>query len=163
MKQKSSPVVEKVQGEIEQTLADFGYELVQLKFGGYGAARTLTVLIDKPGGPTLADCRYMASRLSVLLDTLDPIEGRYTLAVSSPGVDRPLTRDSDFERFIDETVSVRAAQLDGKRQTREGTLKGVRDEQVCLLVGGEELLIPLADIEAARLVYDWDSDQPADE
>ncbi len=158
MKQKADPVIARVQGEVELTLDSYGYELVQLRLGGRVGSQTLTVLMDKPGGVTVADCQLIAARLSVLLDALDPIAGHYTLMVSSPGVNRPLTKDADFERFVGERITLRAGGPGERARTRHGKLLGVQDGVVRLAVGDEELGVPLADIEAANLQYDWDQE-----
>lgn len=158
MKRKPDPVLERIEPELERTLQDFGYELVQARLGGRVGNRTLTLLIDKPGGVTVADCQYMSERLSVLLDTIDPIEGRYTLMVSSPGVDRPLTRATDFERFAGERVSIRWSDAGKRPRTQQGVLLGIRDDVVRIQVNDEEVPVPLADIEAASILYDWDKD-----
>ncbi len=158
MNRKPDPIIDAIEDEIDRTLQSFGYELVQLKLTGRRGSRTLTLLMDKPGGVTLGDCQYMASRLSVLLDARDPIEGHYTLLVSSPGVDRPLTREADFERFAGEKASVRSSDLTGNRMTRAGIIKGVVDGEVRLEVDGEDVTVPLADIESANLIYDWEKD-----
>ncbi len=157
MKIRKHPVVRKIEDEVERLLTDFGYELVQLKYGGGGGGRSLTVLIDRPDGVSVEDCSDMSRRLSMLLDTLDPIPSSYTLIVSSPGLDRPLTRDEDFERFAGELTAVRHVTQDGARRTDTGVLQGVEDEQVILQVGGEAVPIPLAEVEEAHLVYDWDA------
>jgi len=157
MKIRKHPVVRKIEDEVERLLADFGYELVQLKYGGGGGGRSLTVLIDRPEGVSAEDCSEMSRRLSMLLDTLDPIPSSYTLIVSSPGLDRPLTRDRDFERFAGERVAVRHLSADGTRRTDAGVLQGVRDDQVVVQVDGESVHIPLAEVEEANLVYDWDA------
>ena len=162
MKPKADPVLERLEPELEQTLSDFGYELVQARLGGRIGSRTLTLLIEKPGGVTVADCQYMAERLSVLLDTLDPIAGRYTLMVSSPGVNRPLTRETDFERFAGERVSIRWSEPGQRARTQQGTLLGIGDDVVRIQVNDEEVPVPLADIEAASILYDWDKDNESD-
>lgn len=158
MRTKSNPVIDRISGEVERTLESFGYELVQLKFGGPAGARTLTALIDAPGGVTARDCQYMASRLSVLLDALDPIEEHYTLVVSSPGVNRPLTRERDFERFAGQKVVIRWAAPGAKARTRRGMLRGLDGDRVHLDVEGSDLWVPLAEIESASIIYDWDQD-----
>lgn len=158
MKPKADPVLARIEPELAQTLADFGYELVQARLGGRVGSRTLTLLIDKPGGVTVADCQYMAERLSVLLDTLDPIEGRYTLMVSSPGVNRPLTKEADFERFAGERVSIRWSEPGKRARTQQGLLLGIHEGVVRIQVNDEEASVPLADIEAASIMYDWDKD-----
>ena len=152
------PVIEKVEAEIERTLGDFGYELVQLKFGGPPGNQTLSVYIDKPGGVTTNDCQYMAERLSVLLDVLDPIASSYQLLVSSPGINRPLVRDSDFERFTGERAAVTFRDAEGKRATIRGRLKGVTDGQVVVEVGEKTETVPADDVEQAHLVFEWDDE-----
>lgn len=161
MRQKSDPITSKIRGEIQQTLESFGYELVQLRLGGRVGSRALTILMDKPGGVTSGDCQYMADRISVLLDTFDPISGHYTLVVSSPGVNRPLTSDADFERFAGQKVSIRSSELGKGPRTRQGVLRGVQDGSARLEVNHEEVLVPLADIEAANILYDWDQNKEA--
>jgi len=163
MKIKPNPVLEKLAPELERTLDSFGYELVQAKLGGRPGSQTLTILMDKPGGVTAGDCRYMASRLSVLLDALDPIQGHYTLVVSSPGVNRPLTRDTDFERFAGENVAIRWAPPDAGPRTVRGRLTGLRDGSVWIEVDGKETAVPLEAVETANIVYDWERGHDQDE
>ncbi|NSW55372.1 MAG: ribosome maturation factor RimP [Armatimonadetes bacterium] len=163
MKRKANPLEDKIFGEIDQTLTVFGFELVDLKVGGRRGNRTVTVLMDKPGGVTVADCQYMSSRLSLLLDAVDPIEGRYTLVVSSPGVERPLVKDADFQRFAGEKAAVRHIGPDGKRRTDTGVIKGLAGQYVELDIEGQGVRIATDDIESARLVYDWDAELGAHE
>ncbi|MFW5867055.1 MAG: ribosome maturation factor RimP [Armatimonadota bacterium] len=154
---RKHPVVRRIEEDVEELLDDFDYELVQLKFGGEAGGRTLSVLIDREGGVTADDCGEMSRRLSMLLDTLDPIPGSYTLIVSSPGLDRPITRDSDFDRFAGELAAIRHRTDEGERRTDTGLLSGVEDDSVKIEVDGEMLRIPLAEIEEAHLVYDWEA------
>ena len=158
MKQKSDPALEQFGPELIQTIETFGYELVQLKLSGRSGARTLTVLIDKPGGVTADDCRYLAKRLSVLLDALDPLEGRYTLMVSSPGINRPLTRDEDFQRFAGENVALRWGPFDSRARSVRGRLQGVENDCAVIQTDVETVNVPLAEIEAANILYDWERD-----
>ncbi len=158
MRTRKHPVVRKIEAEVEQTLDDFGYELVQIKYGGGSGGRTLTILLDRPEGVSAEDCSEMSRRLSMVLDTMDPIPSSYTLIVSSPGLDRPLTRDSDFDRFEGKQAAVRHVIEDGGRRTDTGVLRGVQDDSVVLEVGDETLRIPLDEVEEAHLVYDWDAE-----
>lgn len=157
MKTSKHPVIRRIEGEVEEVVEAFGYELVQLKFGGEGGGRTLTALIDASEGVTADACGEMSRRLSMLLDTLDPIPGSYTLVVSSPGLDRPLTRDEDFERFAGERAAVRHSK-DGRRRTDTGLLRGVEAGEVVIEAGEDVIRIPLSEIEEAHLVYDWDAE-----
>ncbi len=158
MKQRKHPVVRKLEAEVESTLSDFGFELVQMKFGGGGDGRALSVFIDGPNGVTADDCQQMNRRLSMLLDVLDPVPGAYTLVVSSPGLDRPLSEDEDFQRFAGEKAAIRYMPDGGQRRTVNGILKGLADDKV--VVDAEEglLYIPLAEVEEAHLTYDWDAE-----
>lgn len=158
MRISKHPVVRKIEAEIEQTVEDFGYELVQVKYGGEAGGRSLTILIDRPEEITADDCSEMSRRLSMLLDTLDPIPGSYTLIVSSPGLDRPLTRDEDFERFAGEKAAVRHRTEEGGRRTDTGMLSGVEAGDVLVETDEGMTRIPLDAIEEAHLVYDWDAE-----
>lgn len=163
MKIKPNPVLDKLAPELERTLDSFGFELVQVKLGGRPGSQTLTILMDKPGGVTVADCRYMASRLSVLLDAIDPIPGHYTLVVSSPGVNRPLTRDTDFERFAGENIALRWSTPDTGPRTVRGRLLGTLHGMVRIVVDGQEIAVPLDAVETANIVYDWERAHDHDE
>ncbi len=89
----------------------------------------------------------------MLLDVLDPVPGAYTLVVSSPGLDRPLSEDEDFQRFAGEKAAIRYMPDGGQRRTVNGILKGLADDKVVV-----ELYIPLAEVEEAHLTYDWDAE-----
>jgi len=153
------PVVEKIEPQIADTLADFGYELVHMTFGGPAGHRRLTIYIDKPGGVTSNDCGMMAQRLSVLLETIEPVAEPWTLMVSSPGLERPLTQDEDFVRFTGQKAKVTIQPLGGKKRTRTGVIQAVANGQVTLISGQQNYEVPLADVTAAHLVHDWDVEQ----
>ncbi len=159
MRIRKHPVARKIEVEVEQLLDNFGYELVQIKYGGEAGGGTLSILIDKPDGVTADDCSEMSRRLSMLLDTLDPVPSSYTLIVSSPGLDRPLTRDGDFERFQGTLAAVRHETADGARRTDTGVLRGVEDGHVVVETDGVALRIPLSEVEEAHLVYSWETDE----
>ena len=167
MKQRKHPVVVALEPEIERTLDDFGYELVHMKFGGPPSTRTLSIFIDNPEGVTAEDCRYMSERLSIICDMVDPVEGAYRLVISSPGIDRPLTRDEDFSRFAGSKVSVRFEGSNGKRRGVRGLLEGVVDGKAVVMAEGDvREEIPLDTIEDGNLIYDWDAEvlaEPEDE
>jgi ribosome maturation factor RimP len=115
------------------------------------------------GGVTVDQCAYVSRELEPWLDEHPEVPGRYVLEVSSPGVDRPLTRPRDWERFKGNPVMVKGRDLPGGRGNRlEGDLQGLeRDERgeavvALLLEDGERVLIPLDRIQKAHLVYRWD-------
>ncbi len=150
------PVVERLWDELEKTVTGLGFELVQVTFGGPLGNQSLTVYVDRPGGVTAEDCAATAEQLSVLLDTLDPIGGAYSLVVSSPGLDRPLGSDEDFERYAGRKVLVRHVSAGGKSRRTRGTLAGVHDGRVRVETDGAAVELPLAQITAANLEYDWE-------
>ena len=150
------PAIQAIEPEIATTVADFDYELVQIASTGRRGRRQLMIYIDRPGGVTSDDCARMAERLSLLLERLEPVPDYASLTVSSPGVERPLTNSADFDRFAGQTAAITTRSPRGKKITRTGVIQQVHDEQVSIACGGQACAIPLADIIAAHLVYEWD-------
>jgi ribosome maturation factor RimP len=143
---------------IEPEARTLGFALVRVKMFG-GADRTLQVMAERPDTRqlTIEDCSALSRRLSDLLDGLeaegkDPIEGAYRLEVSSPGIDRPLTRLQDFEDWRGHEARITLAEkMDGRKQFK-GDLAGTRDNDVLIAIGDEEVAIPFAAIGDAKLV-----------
>ncbi|MCT4618656.1 MAG: ribosome maturation factor RimP [Marinisporobacter sp.] len=127
-------------------------ELVDVEFVKEGQNWFLRVYIDKLDGVTLDDCQHVSEYISEKLDELDPIEQNYYLEVSSPGLDRPLKKDKDFERYKGRGVEVYLYQsLDGKKRI-EGELVGLQDESVVLEMDqGEEIKIPREKVSKVKL------------
>ena len=142
---------------IEPAVTALGYELVGVEFT-HGKTGVLRVYIDHPEGIGVDDCEAVSHQVSGILDVEDPIRGRYTLEVSSPGLDRPLYRARDFERFAGSEVNLRLlAPLEGRRKFT-GVLNGMRDGRVVLQMNDdEELVVALDEIDQARLVPDFKS------
>lgn len=110
------------------------FELVDVEFVKEGANWFLRVYIDKEGGITLDDCQLVSEELSVLLDEVDPIDRRYFLEVSSPGIERPLKKDKDFERYKGHPVIVKTFNaIDGKK-VFEGELVGLVDNKIVVKI-----------------------------
>jgi ribosome maturation factor RimP len=155
---KRHPVVERLWDEVEQTVEALGFELVQMTYGGPLSDLSLTVYVDRAEGVTADDCAMLGEHLSVLLDGLDPIPGSYNLIVSSPGLDRPLGRDSDFVRYSGERATIRYRSETGQARRVRGTLAGVEEGRVLLDTDGGRQALPLEQISAANLVYDWEGE-----
>ena len=130
-----------------------GYELVGIEYRAHGRNGVLSVYIDARSGVTLEDCERVSYQVSGLLDVEDPISGRYTLEVSSPGLDRPLFSKEHFVRFAGRRVRIQLhTPLEGRRKFT-GILHGMRGEQeVVIEQDGTELCLPLEWIKLARLV-----------
>jgi ribosome maturation factor RimP len=155
--------------EVEQRVAEMGYEMVVLEQAGSRARPILRLYVDrpdsKPGEPAVSidDCTSISRALEPWLDQREGLSDRYVLEVSSPGVERPLVRPRDWERFAGVEVAVKGrGVLAGREKRLEGTLLGLRGEQeggqrVALrLADGEEVEIPLAEIDRGNLVYRWE-------
>ena len=138
----------------EPVISTLGYELLGVEYHGQGGNTTLRVYIDTAEGVTLDDCAKVSRQLSGLLDVEDPIRERYTLEVSSPGLDRPLFTKDHFASNNGRWVRLRLARpLDGRRNFK-GIIQGIQDEDVLLEVDGTRLSLPLKTIEKARLIPD---------
>ena len=137
---------------LEPTIERLGYELVDLeaRLGGMGGL--VRLFIDKPVGIDLDDCEKVSLAVSALLDVEDPIPGNYNLEVSSPGLDRKLTKVEHFQRFEGETVKVQMRfPIEGRRRFR-GILVSSDEENIVVEVDGESHSLPLKTIDTARLV-----------
>lgn len=143
---------EKLHAMVEPVVAAMGYELVGVEFHRQPGNNLMRVYIDQDRGVSLDDCEAVSNQLSAMLDVEDPIKGRYALEVSSPGLDRPLFVREHFERFAGQKVKIRLSIPREGRRNYTGMLQGVEDEAVIIVVDGQELRLPLAEIEQARLV-----------
>jgi len=128
-----------------------GYELVGTEFVGSEHSGTLRVYIDKPGGVTIDDCAQVSHQLSALLDVEDPIAHRYSLEVSSPGIDRPLFKLDDYRRFVGLRAKVKLATPLRGRRNFTGQLRGVEGDRVLIEVDNELHELPWPDIARAHL------------
>ena len=137
---------------LEPTIERLGYELSDLEVKVGGKHGVVRVFIDKPDGIGLDDCEKVSLAVSALLDVEDPLPGHYDLEVSSPGLDRKLTKLEHFQRFEGETVKVQMRfPLEGRRRFR-GTLVSSDDENIVVDVDGVSHTLPVATIDTARLV-----------
>ncbi len=139
---------------IEPVVTAMGFELVRVGMFGSGDDRSLQIMAEDPatGQLTLDQCAEISRALSDVFDAADPIEGAYRLEVSSPGIDRPLTRAKDWANWIghEAKMSLVAGGEGQKRFT--GIVRGVEGDSAKLEVKGEERLFPLAQIESAKLM-----------
>lgn len=143
---------------LEPVVEGLGYELLHLELEGHGHNALLRLYIDHRAGSgaatevTLGDCETVSREVSAFLDVADPIPEAYRLEISSPGLDRPLTKREHFERFAGhEARVVLRAPANGRRKFK-GVIDNVSDEGVCLIMDGERVALPLDAIRTARLV-----------
>jgi ribosome maturation factor RimP len=146
-------VAEAVCRIVEPLCTAAGFELVHCEFQREPSGATLRLYIDKPGGVGLGDCVAISRQASDLLDVgLDESIGPYNLEVSSPGIDRPLSRGVDFQRFAGHRVRIKVATGIEGRKNFSGLLKGIADGRVILEVDGATVALALEEIVRARLV-----------
>ena len=137
---------------LEPTIERLGYELADLEVRLGGRGGLVRVTIDRPEGIDLNDCQKVSHAVSALLDVADPVPDQYDLEVTSPGLDRKLTKIEHFQRFEGEVVKVKMRfPIAGRRRFR-GTLLSSNDENIVVEVDGESHSLPLAKIDTARLV-----------
>jgi ribosome maturation factor RimP len=141
-----------IQQLLEPAIERLGYELTDLDVRLSGKGGLLRLTIDKPDGIDLDDCEKVSNAVSALLDVEDPVPGNYNLEVSSPGLDRKLTKVKHFQRFEGETLKVSMRfPIEGRRRFR-GTLVSSDEENIVVEVDGESHSLPLAMLDTARLV-----------
>lgn len=145
---------------IDRRLADIvgpvieglGFELVRIRLMG-GKTRILQIMADRPEGGIIVDeCGAISTAVSAVLDVEDPIEENYILEVSSPGIDRPLTRLKDFDMWVDYEARIETTELIDGRRRFKGVLQGTEGDEVLIEIeeGGESVTIGLK--------FDWLSD-----
>jgi ribosome maturation factor RimP len=161
----------------EPYVRDAGFDLIEVQFGREQRGAVLRLFIDRPvpdrsgaesevatgegagTSPTLIsvdDCERVSRDVSAALDVSDKIPYAYQLAVSSPGLDRPLRRERDFARFVGESARVRLEVGVEGRRNFSGTIRGAKDGRVEIACDGRSYELPLDDIVRANLVPDWD-------
>lgn len=131
-----------------------GFEVLAVEMAGGARHSVLRVFIDGPRGVTVDDCAAASHQFSAILDVEDPIAGQYTLEVSSPGLDRPLTRVRHFEAVLGQNIRVQTEVAVAGRRRFRGQLRSADGEYVEMAVDGEIFSIPLSLVAKARLVPD---------
>ncbi|MFO7576195.1 MAG: ribosome maturation factor RimP [Pelovirga sp.] len=157
-------ITERVSGLVQPLCDELGYELVDLEYRRESHGWVLRFFLDKEGGITLDDCAVASRQISSLLDVEDLITTAYSLEVSSPGLERPLKKAADFERFAGSQVKIKTIDAvdpegTGKRQkTFTGELLGLENEDVVVQLQNQaatRVHIALQNIDTARLVLDF--------
>lgn len=148
---KNGSVQKKLREIAEPVLASLGYELVDVEYATGGGAAVARFFIDKEGGVDVEDCARASRELDPVLDVEDVISSSYSLEVSSPGVNRPIRRKEDFEKFAGERVKIRTYAKLEDRKIFVGELLGVEDDEVLVDIDGAPRRVPLDAIAKANL------------
>lgn len=137
---------------VTPAIEGLGYELVRIRLQG-GRTATLQIMADRPeGGINVDDCAKISTAVSAVLDVEDPIEDNYHLEVSSPGIDRPLTRLKDFDAWADYEARIETTELIDGRRRFKGFIRGTEGNEVLIEI--EEAGAPLT----IGLEFEWLSD-----
>ncbi|HEX6557942.1 MAG TPA: ribosome maturation factor RimP [Longimicrobiales bacterium] len=160
-------MAEVLEEQIESRIAAAGFELVELERAGSKTRPILRLRIERPdaapgqSGVTLEDCTRVSRAVEAFLDERGDLSERYVLEVSSPGLERPLVRRRDYERFAGQEVSLKTSEAlpdHGKRI--EGVLRGISaDDVVTVLVNEQPVEIRLGNIKKAHLVFRWEKER----
>jgi len=151
-KMKETNTEGKVRNLLTQVIEETGVELVDIEFAKEGQNWYLRIYIDKNDGITIDDCEKTSRIAEKILDEKDIIEQAYILEVSSPGIDRPIKKDEDFEKFAGEIVDIKLYKAINKQKEFQGALKGLEGSIVKIVEeNSEELSFERKDIASIRL------------
>jgi ribosome maturation factor RimP len=150
-------VVEKVEEIAERVGARAGIEIAGVELVGGGAGRVLRIFIDKPEGVSHADCEFISHNVGTILDVEDVVPGaRYTLEVSSPGLERRISKPRDFERFTGKKLKVTLRQPIENQRHFTGALTEFKEGIITLEPSpGRSIQFPLEQVERANLKFEW--------
>ena len=146
-----SKQVQKLNDMLDPTIEAMGYESWGIEYLSRGKESILRIFIDSDQGITVDDCARVSHQVSGILDVEDPIQGEYSLEVSSPGMDRPLFYLPQYENYLGRSVHIRLAVADNNRKNFTGVLAGTTDSAVKVEVDGESFEIDFDNIYKAHL------------
>ena len=149
----------KVVGEVERIAEDIirheELELVAVEYRRESTGWVLRVYIDKDGGVSIGDCKTISRQLADILDAKDVVPYSYRLEVSSPGLNRPLTKEKDFMKYKGETVKLKTLRPINNRRNFKGYLVDFKENSIFLDMDGQSFSIPFCNIEKANLEYNF--------
>ena len=147
-------LVETITKTVEPALKDMGYDWVRVAIIG-ADIKTVQIMAERADreNMTVDDCEKISQTASALLDVADPFSGRWVLEVSSPGIDRPLVRLADYERFVGQEAKVELLNdIDGRKRFK-GVIKGVNGSTITIDFEGQEINFDFKDIAKAKLTF----------
>lgn len=144
---------QQLQELIEPALSAVGYELWGIEYLPFGDHATLRVYIDQESGIDIEDCATASRQISAVMDVEDPIKNEYTLEVSSPGLERPLFNQSQYQAYCGDQIAVKLFERVGKLRKAKGTLVSVNDDGIEVEVDNEVHKIAFSNITKANVVF----------
>lgn len=155
MTSKRDMVTKQVADLVEPILGEMGFELVDVQYLPKYGRWVLRLFIDKEGGVTIDDCAQVSREIGDLIDVKDVIMHEYILEVSSPGLNRPLKKETDFIWARGKRVKVRMAKPVNGRRNFTGYLKNFEDDTLYVEAEGSLMALPRVEVEKAHLVYEF--------
>lgn len=137
---------------IQPVIEALGCELWGVEYLSQGKHSVLRVFIEKEPRIEVEDCEKVSRQVSGILDVEDPISGKYTLEVSSPGMDRILFTLDQYSRFVGEQVAIKLARAFDGRKKFQGQLVGIENDEIVVHIDGEEYVLPFESIDKANIV-----------
>jgi len=148
--------IEEIAITLAQPILDrYGFELIDCDYLKFGQDYTMTLYIDKPGGITLDDCEKVSRELEASLDEKDPIDNEYILSVSSPGLDRPLKTEKDFERNKGKKIYIKTYAPVNKKKEFVAVLKEYDQDTVTIEMNNKQLRLNRGDIAVIKQHIDF--------
>ena len=147
-------LIETIKNAIEPALTDMGYEVVRVAVIG-ADVKTVQIMAERldQKSMTIDDCEEISHTASALLDVANPFKGRWVLEVSSPGIDRPLVKPKDYDRFKGQEIKVELlCDIEGRKRFK-GVLKGIHGSQITMDFEGQEISFDFADVAKAKLTF----------
>jgi len=150
-------VAERIEEVARRVAESEGLELVEVEVKGGGSQRFVRISIDKPGGVTHGDCELVSQHVGTILDVEDVVPGgRYTLEVSSPGIERKLLKPQDYQRFQGHKIRATLREAIGNSRNWEGKLAGVAGDTIRLETdSGATIEFRFDQVQKANLKHDW--------
>lgn len=148
--------IAQLQEIVESAVKSLDLELWALEYSGGGKQALLRIYIDSDKGISVENCAAVSRQVGAVMDVEDPINGEYTLEVSSPGAARGLYKTAHYEKYVGYEVTVKLRYpLDGQRNFK-GILTGVENEEIILRIDDEEFLFPVEEIDKANVIPNWE-------
>lgn len=146
-------LVEKIETLLLPTIESMGFVLVQVKLMEGNKTRLLQIMAERPDGTMTVDhCAEISHQVSAILDVEDIMPGEYRLEISSPGIDRPLVKHTDYEKYMGHLAKIELTLPVNGRKRYTGTLKTLVGETLTIEVDGQPVAMELHDIQSAKLV-----------
>ena len=159
MKPDNDKILESVKCVLEDILKGGEIELVEVVFRREPDGRVLRVLIDRAGGIDTKDCSMISRQLSDVIDVKNVVPYSFKLEVSSPGINRPLVKEKDFNDFIGKTVKIKTHTPINGRKNFKGKLTAYKKSSIFLDIDGKDFLVPHNLIKRANLEYDFNKER----